>query len=571
MKQAKVSSANKNLTDLHPLFEFSKIVNSSLDVKFVLGTVLLTMMGKLLLSKGVVLLKSKGKIFRIENVKGLPQTMLKEEIIFQRVPRRSFSIAAKEKHHALPRLSEIGITRFFPIVSHDEVIGFFGIAERAERKLTADDKNFVEALINISAAAVEKGISFEEIKSVNRTLDGKIQQLKTLFELSKEFSAVLERKKLLKFFTLTLMGQVGVNRYAICLRDGETISSRVHTQTIDAHKNLVFTSINQPVLAAELPKKKIFQKLLSDCVQENIEAFIPLQVQNEVQGMLCLGKRMNGRPYSQEDLEFIYSLGNLAITSLENARLFGETIEKEKLENELLLAKEIQQGLLPKYLPAISGFEIFAMNVSSKQVGGDYYDVIPLHDEKFIVAIGDVSGKGTPASLLMANVQATIRALSSFPLTLSDATARVNDSVYHNTAIDKFITFFWGTLDARSKNFRYVNAGHNPPFVLRADGTIERLTEGGIILGVMKATVPYQEGTVQLFSGDTVVLFTDGVSEAMNKEGEDYTEERLEQFLRTVASQSAKEILLSIHKEIVDYSEGAAQADDITLVVFKCV
>jgi sigma-B regulation protein RsbU (phosphoserine phosphatase) len=220
-------------------------------------------------------------------------------------------------------------------------------------------------------------------------------------------------------------------------------------------------------------------------------------------------------------------------------------------------------------LPLIDEFEIAAENISSKQVGGDYYDVIPTDNGKFIITIADVSGKGTPASLLMANVQATVHALVPFQLPLSVATARINDLIYRNTSSDKFITFFWGSLNSQTKKFQYVNAGHNPPFVLRRDGTIERLTEGGLILGIMKTTMPYQEGSVQLYSGDSVILFTDGVSEAMDTKGNDYTEERLEDFIRTLNGKSAPAMLTEIKNEIQQYSSGAAQSDDITLIVFK--
>jgi sigma-B regulation protein RsbU (phosphoserine phosphatase) len=288
-----------------------------------------------------------------------------------------------------------------------------------------------------------------------------------------------------------------------------------------------------------------------------------------VKGVLCLGDKLRGSGYSQSDLEFIFSLSNLAFVSLENARLFNEELEKKKMENELLIAREIQQGLLPRSLPSIDGFDIAAENISSKQVGGDYYDVIPTDDGKFIITIADVSGKGTPASLLMANVQATVHALVPFQLPLSIATARINDLIYRNTGSDKFITFFWGSLDPATKKFQYVNAGHNPPFVLRREGTIERLEEGGLILGIIKTIVPYQEGSIQLRSGDSVILFTDGVSEAMDINGVDFTEERLEGFVKSLNGRSAAAMVKGIKNEIQHYSAGAAQYDDITLIVFK--
>jgi sigma-B regulation protein RsbU (phosphoserine phosphatase) len=171
----------------------------------------------------------------------------------------------------------------------------------------------------------------------------------------------------------------------------------------------------------------------------------------------------------------------------------------------------------------------------------------------------------------MANVQATIRTLVQFDLPLAEMTSRVNHLIYENTGNDKFITFFWGIFDPSTMIFRYVNAGHNHPFVVRADKSIERMSEGGIILGVVRDAPPYIEGNVLLTPGDVVVMFTDGISEAMNMEGVDYTEEKVELFLRNIATRSAQGILDEIQKEIAGYTSGAPQSDDITLVVLKAV
>ena len=171
----------------------------------------------------------------------------------------------------------------------------------------------------------------------------------------------------------------------------------------------------------------------------------------------------------------------------------------------------------------------------------------------------------------MANVQATIRTLVHFNLPLSAMTSLVNRLICDNTGSDKFITFCWGIFDPSTRIFRYVNAGHNYPFVVRANKSIERLTEGGIILGVTKEAAPYNEGIVQLMTGDVIVMFTDGISEAMNVEGIDYTEERVEEFLRNISPMSAQGVLDEVQNEIARYTSGAPQSDDITLVVMKCV
>ncbi|MDP1677154.1 MAG: PP2C family protein-serine/threonine phosphatase [Bacteroidota bacterium] len=561
------SHTSRSESELVALFEFSQVVNSSLDLSFILDTMLLTLMGKLLTTKGVVLLRKEHKTFFTANGKGIPKSLLDKEIELVRVGKKTIHVD-KEFSEIL---SSHGINILFPIISQDQVIGYFGAAEHPQRKISKEQNIFAETLISLSATAIEKGLSFSEVKKVNRSLDEKIQQLKTLFELAKEFGGILNPEIVVKLFSLTLMGQVGTSRYAICLKEGKSHYSKISGEYLESDKQTMFRLVSIPMLVSEISEKKKYKTLYEHLVKEKIAALIPLQMQNEVKGVLCLGDKLRGGGYTESDLEFIFSLSNLAFVSLENARLFNEELEKKKMESELMIAREIQQGLLPQILPIINGFEIAAENISSKQVGGDYYDVIPSDNGKFIITIADVSGKGTPASLLMANVQATVHALVPFQLALSVATARINDLIFRNTSSDKFITFFWGSLDPQTKNFQYVNAGHNPPFVLRRDGTIERLSDGGLILGVMKTIMPYQEGSVQLNSGDSVVLFTDGVSEAMDTNGVDYTEERLETFVKGLNGTPASTMLSEIKNEIQRYSSGAAQSDDITLIVFKAI
>ncbi len=594
LKQIFSSPHTQHLLDSTPLFEFSTLVNSTLDLKFILGSVLLTLMAKLRVTKSLVLLKMAPQAtlkvgenrFRVENCKGIGSDLLRKDILLARPPKKDFSISS-----AAPPVwkvfSRAGIRQIFPIISHDTVLGYFGIGGRIDTKLktprkagrfSSDEKEFVDIFINVAASAIDKGIAFQELRSVNRTLDGKIQELKTLFELSKEFTAVVDRERLLKLFGFTLMGHIGANRYAVCLKDGGVVASRIDTSPLLKFKEKVFSLVTSPMRVADFPKRKVTAAIKAACEAAGIAAIVPLQSQNEVKGIVCLGERLRGSGYSQADLEFIYSIGNLAIISLENSRLFNEAIEKQKMEDELTIAREIQNGLLPKSLPEIPGFQIAALNCPSKQVGGDYYDVIRTNNGKFVLAIGDVSGKGTPASLLMANVQATIRALVPFDLPLAECTARVNDLLFENTNANKFITFFWGALDPDSRlpagqagTLRYVNAGHNHPFVITADGTVKRLGEGGLILGIMKALMPYREGSVAFETGDMLVLFTDGVSEAMDNDGNEYTEERLESFLRTVSSRMPQEIISAVQEDVARHVSGAPQSDDITLIVVKAV
>ena len=428
--------------------------------------------------------------------------------------------------------------------------------------------------MNLSAAAIEKALMIKQLRDVNRSLDRKYQELNTLFDLSKEFNIILDAEKVIRLLTFSLMGQIGVNRYAFCLEDGGKLrfaASKLDTEVRSTEVLRSLCALKGADLVENLAKQKRFFIVAEFLAQIGIVAVVPMQIQNQVKGAVLLGEKLRGADYTKGDLEFLYSLANLAIISIENARLFREAIEKQKMEDELAIAREIQQGLLPTTLPKIPGFEVAAINITSKQVGGDYYDVLPIHFDEYILVIGDVSGKGTPAAMLMANVQAALRAFAPMGMSLPVATARINDLTCSNTGQDKFITFFWGSLNSVTKEFRYVNAGHNPPFLLRADGTIERLELGGIILGLMKTLTPYQEGSVTLGQGDVVFMFTDGVSEAMDSQEVDFTEERLEEVLKTVRTKTPSEIIHAVQAALETHTQGTPQSDDITVLVIKAL
>jgi sigma-B regulation protein RsbU (phosphoserine phosphatase) len=356
----------------------------------------------------------------------------------------------------------------------------------------------------------------------------------------------------------------------LCLEQGgdmRAVASRVDTP-VDPGLPRQLAKLQVPTKAGDLTRKAD-APLKAALENLRLEAVVPLQIQGQTKGILALGERLRGGGYTRVDLEFVASLGHLAMISLENARLFHDAIERQKLEDDLVIAKEIQQGLLPSELPAIPHFDVAAVNISSKQVGGDYYDIIPLRDDTFVLAIGDVSGKGTPASLLMANLQATIRALGPLDHSLADLTQRVNDLISENTSGGRFITFFWGILDCRAMTLTYVNAGHNPPFLFRDGGAVERLDQGGIILGIMKTVRPYQQATVRLAAGDVLVLFTDGVSEAMNHLDEEWGEERLQVLGGKCKHCTAQETLAAIVEAVRAHSSATPQSDDITLLVGK--
>ena len=547
----------RNLT---ALVEFSRIINSSLDLEFILNNILLTCMGKFLATKGLVAIKTNG-VLDVKTSKGLSKAIIENYPVIS--PTGDLDLG-----DALRRfMDEANLHTFERINSSDECLGIVCLGEKLNKTAyTEDDQEFLKTILNISATAVQNSLVVEELKKVNRELDSRINRLNSLFELSKEFGLFTESTKVAKLLVYSVIGQFLVSKFAVVLfNGGSTQILESQYQTDELISLIIKYDVSK--IPTSITKDKI-RKNYPDFEEFGVELIVPIQLQGQTRGLIFLGKRINNMEYSGSDIEFIYSVGNLAIISLENKRLFKEELEKQKMEEELELAKEIQKNLLPQSLPDLHNFDISASNISSKQVGGDYYDIIKYDDKNHVVAIADVSGKGVPAALLMANIQAFLKTICRKAMKIDEATALMNDLLAENITDGRFITFFWTMLNDDDCSIQYVNAGHNPPLLVR-HGEITKLQKGGMILGVMKSTVPYLTEKIKLQSGDTLIMFTDGVTEAMDKNRNEFSDERLEQLAVKLYKKSAEEILSSIQTEVQNFSKGAVQSDDITLMVIK--
>ncbi len=557
MSETDSLKVRRNLT---ALVEFSRVINSSLDLNFILNNVLLTCLGKFLATRGLIALKINGKA-ELKLSKGLDEDAIKS---FPDITMNEDCTLSEEFNQYMMQSNLKAVER---ISSSNDCIGFVCLGEKLNKQdYTKDDLEFLKTILNISATAIQNSLIVDELKFLNRELDSKIQRLSSLFELSKEFGLFSESTKVTRLLIFSLIGQFLVQKYALLRFEGNDIEVIEPKLPVDELlKNI--RSIDYYNIETSLNKEQI-ALLYPGLYDMGIEVIVPMQLQGKTKGLIILGKRFNNIEYKDADIEYIFSVGSLAIISLENRRLFREALEKQKMEEELDLAREIQRNLLPQKIPAYNNFDIAAINLSSKQVGGDYYDIIQLEDGKCCIAIADVSGKGVPAALLMANMQAFLQVICRQNISLDLATELINDLITQNTSDGKFITFFWGILNDINKSFKYVNAGHNPPLLIR-DGKIIKLEIGGMILGVMKTLYPYRSESLELKKDDVIILFTDGISEAMNKNGEEFTDARLEELALNAASKSAESIMEKIKSEVQSFSEGTTQSDDMTLVVIK--
>ncbi|MBV8435940.1 MAG: PP2C family protein-serine/threonine phosphatase [Silvibacterium sp.] len=258
--------------------------------------------------------------------------------------------------------------------------------------------------------------------------------------------------------------------------------------------------------------------------------------------------------------------------ALEVARLTTaigrEMAQRERLNRELEIAQEVQARLFPQHLPAVAGLDYCGHCRPAREVGGDYYDFLDLPGGRLGIAIGDVSGKGIGAALLMASLEASLRAQASVRHELAELMMQVNNLVYEASSENRYATLFYAEYDARSRLLSYVNAGHDAPVVLRKTVTgcdVVRLETGGPVIGLLRQS--YQQESFPLEAGDRVVLFTDGVSESMNARGEEWGEDKLIQFAETCHGLSAFEEMTQILAAADAFAAGTSQHDDMTLVV----
>lgn len=257
---------------------------------------------------------------------------------------------------------------------------------------------------------------------------------------------------------------------------------------------------------------------------------------------------------------------------MENSRLTeavaSEVAQRERLSRELEIAREVQQRLFPQAGPQLEGVDYVGKCRPASSVGGDYYDFVSMSDGRMGIAIGDISGKGVPAALLMASLQASLRGLAiANPPALAALMANLNTLIYDASPSNRYATFFYGVYNPKSREFMYVNGGHNPPMVFRGQEVL-RLEEGGPVIGLL-GPAQYQQASITLERGDTVVLFTDGVSEAMNAADEEFDEERLIAAVRSGAGLKAADLIDHIMRVCDEFVAGAPQHDDMTLVVVR--
>ena len=295
---------------------------------------------------------------------------------------------------------------------------------------------------------------------------------------------------------------------------------------------------------------------------------VPLGVADNVFGIIYADSPIAEGRFTEDHLKVLTTLASVAAIRVENARLVEARLQQERLERELQLASEIQQRFQPAAPPQVAGYELQGISFPCYEIGGDYYDFIRRADGRLVIALGDVSGKGTAAALLMSSLHAAIHAQTGSHDTLVDTVSAVNRYLAENIPPNRFVTLFFAELDPESGALSFLNAGHNPPLIVHAAGTVEQLSSGGLPLGI-KADAEYREGRTHLQHGDVLVIYSDGVTEAASPSGEEFGPTRLYEVVSRNVDASAAGIRDRIESALTKFSQGTQAADDITLVIVK--
>jgi sigma-B regulation protein RsbU (phosphoserine phosphatase) len=294
----------------------------------------------------------------------------------------------------------------------------------------------------------------------------------------------------------------------------------------------------------------------------------PLLFKGNMIGLLNVFNRKSQEGFTEADRRLLAIIATQSAQVIENARLYEEEQALLRIQEEMRIAYKIQMGLLPHEAPQVAGYDIAGRSFPATLVGGDYYDFIEIGDGTWGVCLGDVSGKGMPAALLMAHLQATLRSQILQGLPVGECLARSNSLIFRSTDPDRFATLFYGVLDTAEHTFRYSNAGHNPPFLVRPGSEPVLLKDGGTVLGSFEAC-SYKEASAALRPGDVILIYSDGISEAADDSGAQFGEEKIAEIVAANPDDSSEGLLARIIEAVRNHSRAMTPTDDMTVVVIR--
>lgn len=539
-----------DVSRLEALLESTKLLQSSLELDLILKHLLRTAMGRMLARRGLVAVGKKNAAMSLELVRGAS----------------TLTVGSPYSEDAA---RAAGMDHFFRIGSESEPVGVLAIGGLAS-PFRQEEGEFLEALLGVAASVISNAQAHDSARSANTALDQRLQELRALLDLGRGLSGTLDPDEIARLVGLTLSGRWALSKYAV-------LAHKDPQPPVTRQKGLdlaEFAPLKE--LIGALPEAHLTtaadSALLTALRAPEGSLLIPIRTADALIGLIVCGPRMRGMSYREADLEFGAGLAAQAGVALENAWHFRDTVARQQLEKELALAASIQQDLFPKRLPPLLDLDISARNRQAKQVGGDYYDVLPFAGtsptDPHLLCVADISGKGISAALLMSIIQATLRSLLRRESSLLEIAGVANELLYATTPSNKFATAFLCSIEPSTGSCRFVNCGHNAAVLLRANGEVEMLDGPGLALGLLPRRT-FGEQVFVLERGDVLAIYSDGVSEAQNLADEMFDVERLTACMRRKYAEPASAIVEDVFQAIDEFAGEAPQFDDITLMIIK--
>ncbi len=438
------------------------------------------------------------------------------------------------------------------VISSDESIGMYALVHLVDSSLLGIvigkkfdgtayleiDKIVFQIFIQIFDSAYQAFLSQSKEKKLIFSLNNRVSQLYSLIDTGIELSKIGISEEL---FELAL--------------------SRAISLTNSSFGKVMITKPSEEVEDYFFPPG--FEFKVADTKSSLIKTFVDHG--NKYEFVICEKESREGiAEYDETDELLLGAISRQVQAAIEIDRANKEALENEAMKRELEVAAEIQQRILPVKLPDIEGYDIAGINIPSKEVSGDYYNVFKLNNDRYAFIVADVTGKGMPASLLVSTLDASLRSYLDSNILLSDMAVKMNTIIYKSSTADKFITFLIAILNPNTGDIDIINAGHNPALILRKNGIIDKIDAGGVAFGMFDMGLPFDSQKLTLEKGERLFIFSDGIPEAMDNEDEEYSDEKLEKYFAEVTPDKANDFIESIVADVKLHSNGEIQSDDIT-------
>lgn len=421
----------------------------------------------------------------------------------------------------------------------------------------------------------------EEIVKENKRLREAIEELKILNDIAVAISSALALEEIMGLIVQKCIKHLEAEQGAIIVLDPEdkekpfrtVIRKSANSQImlpyrLDAQLMGWMLKHRKPLLINEFSSDKRFRPPRNE--KHGIRSLlgVPLLLKGTMIGALNVFNKRVRETFTQADKRLLSIIATESAQVIENARLYKEEQALLRMQEEMKLAYEIQTNLLPREPPKIEAYDVAGKSIPAKAVGGDYYDFIRIDDNRMGVCLGDVSGKGMPAALLMANLQATLRSHVMQNLAPCECLKRSNDLIFRSTDADRFATLFYGVLDTKNHTLEYCNAGHNYPYLVGKDGNAVRLRTSGTVLGTFPE-ISFAGDRISLRPDDILLVYSDGITESLNEGDEEFSEGRLAEVVIENRWKTASDLIDGILEAVRTFAGKAPQADDITALVVK--